>query len=312
MKRKSMLLIIIVLLFGVVGVTAATYFPSNQTTYDNSYSGMTSTNVQGAIDELYNVCSSKKGSSQVSIGNQEVKVVTSGDGLYKDEYIDGRYLYRGANPNNYVTFNGENAGWRIISIEKDGAMKIRASESKSNQRWNEKAWGKPSLWFMSTLNVYLNETYYNSLNSTAKKMIDINTFYVGRILENDSIENQMSYEKGSKWRGKIGLISLSEYIRANSNISGCGSYSAARSQNCYMSNWMKVATGWTITPRLVDSSGVLNYHQAYVNIYNGNFSIYDVYDSDNKLGVVPVLYLLPTIKVIDGNGSQSNPFVLSV
>ena len=33
-------------------VYAETYFPSNQTTYDNSATRMTATNVQGAIDEL--------------------------------------------------------------------------------------------------------------------------------------------------------------------------------------------------------------------------------------------------------------------
>ena len=44
----------------LVMVYAQTYFPSNQTTYDNSTSGMTATNVQGAIDELYNVCTFKE------------------------------------------------------------------------------------------------------------------------------------------------------------------------------------------------------------------------------------------------------------
>ena len=40
---------------GVVIVYAETYFPSNDVTYDNTESGLTSTNVQGAIDELYTV-----------------------------------------------------------------------------------------------------------------------------------------------------------------------------------------------------------------------------------------------------------------
>ncbi len=46
------------LLFSTVSVYAITYFPSNQVTYDNSSSKLNSTNVQGAIDELYNTCSS--------------------------------------------------------------------------------------------------------------------------------------------------------------------------------------------------------------------------------------------------------------
>ena len=37
---------------GTISVIAATYFPSNDVTYDNSESGLSSTNVQGAIDEL--------------------------------------------------------------------------------------------------------------------------------------------------------------------------------------------------------------------------------------------------------------------
>ena len=44
------------ILFTVVGVYATTYFPSNQTTYDNKVSGLNATNVQTAIDELYNTC----------------------------------------------------------------------------------------------------------------------------------------------------------------------------------------------------------------------------------------------------------------
>lgn len=49
-------IILSAVLCGGISVYAITYFPSNQTTYDNSDSGMTSTNVQDAIDELYNVC----------------------------------------------------------------------------------------------------------------------------------------------------------------------------------------------------------------------------------------------------------------
>ena len=33
--------------------------------------------------------------------------VTSGDGLYADEYETGRYVYKGTDPNNYITFNDE-------------------------------------------------------------------------------------------------------------------------------------------------------------------------------------------------------------
>ena len=52
-KNRIFIFILGGLIFGTVGVYAATYFPSNNVTYDNSESGLTSTDVQGAIDELY-------------------------------------------------------------------------------------------------------------------------------------------------------------------------------------------------------------------------------------------------------------------
>ena len=63
-------------LFSAVSVYAVSYFPSNQVTYDNSSSKLSSTNVQGAIDELYNVCS---------------KTVSSGDYFYFSSHLGGIY-----------------------------------------------------------------------------------------------------------------------------------------------------------------------------------------------------------------------------
>jgi len=66
---------------------------------------------------------STKGISPNELKNQ---AVTSGDGLYKDITEEGRYVYRGANPNNYITFNNEN--WRIVAIENSGNLKIIRNE----------------------------------------------------------------------------------------------------------------------------------------------------------------------------------------
>ena len=82
-------------------------------TYDNKESGLSSTDVQGAIDELYGVCTAKPPGEQIIEDN----------GLEKDPY-ECRYFFTGTNPNNYVTFNGETAGWRIISVGCDGTIKI--------------------------------------------------------------------------------------------------------------------------------------------------------------------------------------------
>ncbi len=62
------------------------------------------------------------------------KVVTSGDGLYKDTTEEGRYIYKGSNPNNYIKFNDEI--WRIMSVESDGTLKIIRQDSIGKMVWD--------------------------------------------------------------------------------------------------------------------------------------------------------------------------------
>lgn len=69
----------------------------------------------------------KKTAEPITIEQLREKVVTEGDGLYADSSEEGRYLYRGFNSNNKITFNNEL--WRIISIESDGSLKIIKSAS---------------------------------------------------------------------------------------------------------------------------------------------------------------------------------------
>ena len=67
---------------------------------------------------------------QKGITSEDLKenVVESGDGLYKDIYEDERYIYKGENPNNYITFNNET--WQIISIESNGTIKITSTNTR--------------------------------------------------------------------------------------------------------------------------------------------------------------------------------------
>ncbi len=62
-------------------------------------------------------------------------VVTTGDGLYVDSTIDGRYIYRGGNPNNYIKLGDDL--YRIISLEKDGTIKVIKQDSIGDMAWDE-------------------------------------------------------------------------------------------------------------------------------------------------------------------------------
>ena len=101
-KKNIFSFIVGTIVFGVINVYAVTYYASSATSYDNSTSKMKATNVQSAIDELYEACTRVPAAEQI-IENA---------GLQKDPY-ECRYFFTGANPNNYVTFNGEEGGWRI-------------------------------------------------------------------------------------------------------------------------------------------------------------------------------------------------------
>lgn len=74
---------------------------------------------KGAIDELYGKAQQCSSNLNDRVENMGGITTSGGDGLYKDVYESGRYIYKGVNPNNYITFNGEEAGWRIISLESD-------------------------------------------------------------------------------------------------------------------------------------------------------------------------------------------------
>ena len=293
MKKYLIGFILGVLTVGIIKVSAETFFPSNQVTYDNTESGLSSSNVQGAIDELYNTCFPKAGEQ-----------IIENAGLTKDEY-ECRYFFTGENPNNYITFNGEAAGWRIISVECDGRIKIMRINSIGNIAWdtsNSNNWARPA-----TLNTYLNGTYYNGLNSTAQSQIVASNFSIGAVTSNNNDLNaQIVAENSTTWNGKIALPTVSEYIRTNSNKSSCGTFRLINtnysSSNCKDTTWMDDNNyWWTLSSYSGNSYGVF-----YV------YSDGDVgsYDAAHMGGAVRLaLYLSPEVK-LSGSGTQSNPYVV--
>ena len=182
-------------------------------------------------------------------------VVTSGDGLYADEYEEGRYVYRGSNPNNYIMFNNEL--WRIISKEADGTYKIIRNNVLANRAYDEAnrrttennsyctnpqygcgvyaavsgTFSSPSgsqsgtVTEDSPIKIYLNEDYYtNNINSTAKEQMTSHSFNIGAVEylgrggdSADSIEKNIAGEKMYTWTGNVGLANVSDILRASTN-----------------------------------------------------------------------------------------------
>ena len=284
------------LIFGIItvcsiSVIAATYFPSNDVTYDNTESGLTSTNVQGAIDELYTECTT------IPAGEQIIEEA----GLEKDPY-ECRYFFTGTNPNNYITFNNETASWRIISIECDGTIKIVKNESAGEMAWDTSGssnWSRPS-----TLNTYLNEIYYNELNATAQGQVVDKNFSIGAVTYgNNDLEGQINSENSTIWHGNIALPTASEYLRTNSNTN-CKTISSNNNNysTCKNTTWM-FNNKWQLT--LSPYSGTSMH--IIIMSYNGAFDYNGVINSNYE--VHPTLYLSSEV-TLTGSGTQSDPYTI--
>ena len=330
-------------IFGTTGVLAVTYYAGKDVTYDNTESGMTSENVQDAIDELYvKAFPPIYGSDLV----KQVGTVTSGDGLYVDSYEENIYTYRGSNPNNYVTFNGES--WRIISINiaKNTIMIIRSSvlenktfDTNSNGRYNSSQYcsssvgcniyGSTSSLYNSSgsaistlarkvngakyqlpskeseMSTYLNETYYNSLNTIARSMVVEGEYKAGPINNSNSqsLSTEIGYASEAIWKGKVALIDATEYVRASTN-SNCTNIDNGWDGYCANNNWMNIGDRyWTMSP--YSSS----YSVSVLSVVGG--SLYYI-GMDFADGVRPVVYLSPEVQITGGDGTSSNPYILGV
>ena len=290
-------------------------------------------------------------------------VVTSGDGLYADEYEEGRYVYRGANPNNYIEFNNEL--WRIISKEADGTYKIvrnevlpedmpfdndnfRDKESNgaggtycANSSYGCNAWaatanmvGSPAeftngnysgtVLLDSSLNTYLNGEYLNSITVNKDKIVN-HDYGIGSVTyNNNDLQGQIASENNYKWNGSIGLISVSDYLKANSDMETCGTastnnsaYTTCRNTNwmytcgtastnnsayttCRNTNWMYISGTywWTLSPYA--------YFSDYVWYVYSDGHLYN-YNARHSSGVRPAVYLTSNLS-LSGSGTQSDPY----
>ena len=192
----------------------------------------------------------------ITIDELKNKVTTSGDGLYQDTLESGRYVYKGANPDNYILFNNEL--WRIVALENDNTIKIIRKDSvnvlydlytptegrrlNSNNTYCKQnfdvyygcnAWNSVSGNYTSSgttgtvtqdaeLNIYLNGTFYNNINDKDRSLIVKHTFYKGPVNGVDTnispgINDVIKDEQTDSWTGFIGLPNLSDWFKSSSN-----------------------------------------------------------------------------------------------
>ncbi len=266
-------------------------------------------------------------------------VVNSGDDLYADEYETGRYIYKGSSPNNYIIFNNEM--WRILSVEKDGTIKIIKNDNLESMAFDSQGYRDSSsngvggtycavarfgcnAWSISDnfnngtfsgtvlkdaeINTYLNGIYLSSL-SDSNLVVDHN-WNIGSVSNDEDLASQIVSESLVTWSGKIGLMTSSEYLRANNNIEQCDNTALnnANAETCITTNWIyKICPEnnhlWTITPHNASRFDVI----VVISVYGHEGGVYGNNARLSHYSFSPALYLSSEI-TLSGTGQENDPY----
>ena len=224
--------------------------------------------------------------------------------------------------------------WRIIGVfnniddgtdTKETRLKIIKGEPYSI----DIAWDTDNVndWTTSSLQEELNTTYLNSIQSPYKEMIDNAVWNLGGSnTEEYTASNFYELERGTtvysgrptEWTGQIGLMYPSDYGYATSGGSTTNReiclntelyyWNSTSVSDCKNNDWLYSGTyQWTLT----SSSSTPNF--VFIVDYRGhvNSGTADA-TNDARLVVSPALYLSSNVKITGGDGSESNPFTLSL
>ena len=278
--------------------------------------------------------------SQTNLNNYIISLSGSEQGTGQVVNENG-YRYEGKDPNNYVWFNNEL--WRIIGVFDENShgvsgqnlVKIIRNDSIGGLAWDK---NDTNDWTASSLMNLLNGAYLNSengtggeycygysttvgancdytesgINDTYRPMIENVTWYLGGYsTQSTTAESFYGYERGTtvysgrptSTTGYIGLMYPSDYgysVLASScaRTTNLGSY---RNSTCAGQSWMYgQGYEWTITPYSSYSSDVFSIDSLSSNSARNGFS------------ARPVLYLDSSVYIIDGTGTQSDPYIIGM
>jgi hypothetical protein len=253
--------------------------------------------------------------------------------LAYDDTDDENLRYIGADPSNYICFDTtcSNGKWRIIGVMNNietksngtqSLVKIIRADSVGNYAWNSNFTND---WDTSSLKDELNagslyETYIEDYNELFESVV----WKLGGSPDYEGVYTKdfYTYERGTltgnsnayaaTWTGKIGLMYPSDYGYATSGgdtgrdaCLNIDLYNWDGDSNCYENDYLFDSSNWqwTLTPFSSDSFWVFGVHDT------GYVRINDSVDSSDY-AVRPVGYLISDLIILDGDGSNGNPWIL--
>ena len=173
----------------------------------------------------------------------------------------------------------------------------------------------------SYLNVYLNGGKYLKASSSGnsdeyqeitgwveglsyKSLIEQHSFDIGPVkyLSGQLLAEDINQAHAYTWKGKVGLMTAIDYVKASTNSACTGVYAYASNSTCYNNNsshnyLYKSSWQWTISPSPGSKSNyVWSAESSSLIIYNG---------AHYEGGVRPVLYLSSDTQ-LTGNGTSAS------
>ncbi len=305
-----------------------------------------STNAVELITKLNDNTSGDSRSGVYKVTHSAIPAESSATGSEIPAVTD--YRYYGANPNNYICLDMEGGStcpdrglYRIIgSIYEENAgenlIKVIKATPLTNGSITTYAWDSNyNIWATPTNGNYSNSlsngaslmkllnsgdwwnrtnTYANyGLTATVKSMINTSRYYLGGIGGSKIVTGDAyGYERGTNrydtgrplyWDGYVRLMYPSDYGYAAGNI--CVTSTKLNNyEGCKNKDWLYISnTGqWLMSP---DS----DFSENVFYVYGGGTVFKAI--CYNVLSVRPVFYLKADTNIKSGDGSSTNPYILS-
>ncbi len=242
---------------------------------DVTIKGEVDTNTVGTYEITYSASDSLNNKSEVK---RKVVVEESLSNVVREATSDTNGYYKGDALNNYVMFN--NMTFRIVKINSNNTVTIASDEVLANVDYTN-----DGRFADSSLDSWLNDYFYNLLESKYKKIIT-SSKWCDDVL---SADNYMATEcSRSSAKRNVGILSIQDY---NNTLADDISF--------------------------LDFGGIVWY--ANLDSNNNPWTMTNLYDYPLKsepmnqeylFNVRPAVTLKKNTKVLSGDGSEADPYIL--
>ncbi len=276
---------------------------------------------------------------------KSITPVTIGNGLYEVIHEDAEitytsdtniinnlkqteYRYAGKNPNNYVTFNGEEAGWRMIGLvntPEGQRLKLVRANSIGDYSWDSSAstinygygvneWSQADL--MATLNsggAYYNKTSGTCYNGGSNSTTSCDFSSIGLTSETKEMIDTITWNTGSQGSSSTSTYqttNMYNYERSNNTGKICSGGGYCNDSVTRTTTWRgQIGLMYPSDYGYATSGGVTTNRNTCMitslNLWNSNGDCYEndwIFNSSTTWFISPYAY----------SSDAENPFVLDI